>query len=384
MMENNSEIKVKKPFVEKLKERGFLKPYVLVSQTLFLLSLLIYLLSRWIQPFAEFWARYPAQGIRFVLAKITGVLHFSVAEWVIISVPILIAGYFFFSNRSMKRDESAANYYRWLLPLVCGLLAIVTIFMSAFGPCYFRKPLEDNLGLTKRKVSAEELYDTAVILAEEIEKVKGDVTFGIGGASVMPYDYDTLVDEINKAYAEYAADADYISHFKSKAKPLASSNFFTYTHISGVYTFMTGEVNINVNYPDFIRPFTIAHEFSHQRGIAREDEANFVAYLVCIGSDDAFVRYSGYANMLQYVTDALWNADQDLYKTFSNRYLPSEVRGEFSAYSLFFDRYRNSTASEVTGAVNDAFLGSQGEKEGTSSYGLVVDLAVAYYLPKES
>lgn len=381
-MEQTPEVKVKQPLIVKLKERGFFRPYVLLTEALFLLSLFVYVLSRLLEPFAEFWSRYPAQGVRFVLAKISGIVHFSVAEWVIVSIPILIAGYFFFSNRSMKRDESVGNYYRWLLPLVCGLLAILTIFMSAFGPCYFRKPLEDNLGLEKRKVSAEELYDTAVILTDELEKIKDEVVFGIGGASVMPYDYNTLVKRVNDAYAKYAASADYIGHFDSKAKPLASSNFFTYTHISGVYTFMTGEVNINVNYPDFIRPFTVAHEFSHQRGIAREDEANFVAYLVCIGSDDAFVRYSGYANLLQYVTDALWEADEDLYRDFASKYMPSEIKGEFSAYSLFFDRYRDSTASEVTGAVNDAFLGSQGEKEGTASYGLVVDLAVAYYLPK--
>lgn len=383
LMESASEAKIKQTFVEKLKERGFFRPYVLLTEALFLLSLLIYVFARCFEPFAEFWSRYPAQGIRFALAKLSGLVHFSVAEWVILSIPLLIAGYFFFSNRSMKHDESVGNYFRWLLPLVCGLLAILIIFMSAFGPCYFRKPLEDNLGLEKRKVSAEELYDTAVILAEELNRIKDEVTFGIGGASVMQYDYNTLVCKINDAYAKYAGSAEYISHFDSKAKPLAVSKFFTYTHISGVYTFMTGEVNINVNYPDFIRPFTIAHEFSHQRGIAREDEANFVAYLVCIGSEDAYVRYSGYANMLQYVTDALWAADQELYKKFANKYLPVEVKGEFGAYSLFFDQYRDSTVSEVTGAVNDAFLGSQGEKEGTASYGLVVDLAVAYYLHQE-
>jgi hypothetical protein len=50
------------------------------------------------------------------------------------------------------------------------------------------------------------------------------------------------------------------------------------------------------------------------------------------------------------------------------------------AYSQFFDKYRDSVASEVTGTVNDVFLQSQGQKAGTQSYGLVVDLAVAYYL----
>ena len=61
--------------------------------------------------------------------------------------------------------------------------------------------------------------------------------------------------------------------------------------------------------------------------------------------------------------------------------MPTVISKEFAAYSAFFDKYRESTASQVTGAVNNTFLGSQGQSAGTKSYGLVVDLAVAYYLP---
>ncbi|MBR5279228.1 MAG: DUF3810 family protein, partial [Clostridia bacterium] len=56
-----------------------------------------------------------------------------------------------------------------------------------------------------------------------------------------------------------------------------------------------------------------------------------------------------------------------------------EVLGELIAYSTFFDKYRDSVASDITGAVNDVFLQSQGQSAGIKSYGLVVDLAVAYF-----
>ncbi len=142
---------------------------------------------------------------------------------------------------------------------------------------------------------------------------------------------------------------------------------------------MTSEANININYPDFIIPYTMAHEMAHQRGIAREDEANFVAFLVCMESDDAYIRYSGYSNMLDYLTDALYSADRELYSEFNSNHYPKEMRSEFSAYSAFFKKYSNSKASVVTKTVNDAFLKSQQQKAGTKSYGLVVDLTVAYY-----
>ncbi len=372
--------RTKTPFSQKLRERGFFRPYVVVSFGCVLFGIVVYVLSRCFPAFAEFWARYPSQALRFLLAKVTGILRFSVVEWAIFSLPLLIFGYFFFSSRSMKRDESTYNYYRWLLPLVCGILAVLTLFFTAFAPCYFRYSLAKNLSLEDREVSAQELYDTACAVCEQIQDVEDEVFFAYGGESVMPYDFNELVDRVNEAYAHYAADADYVGHFRSYAKPLASSSVFTYTHISGVYTFMTGEVNINVNYPDFIRPFTVAHEFSHQRGLAKEEEANFVAYLVCVGSEDPYLRYSGYVNLLQYLMDALAEADGDLYRQLCAEKMPLSVQGELNAYSVFFRKYSHSTASKVTGAVNDVFLNSQGESEGTASYGLVVDLAVAYYL----
>ena len=155
------------------------------------------------------------------------------------------------------------------------------------------------------------------------------------------------------------------------------SEAMSYTHITGVYTFFTGEANINITFPDYTLPYTAAHELAHQRGIAREDEANFVAYLVCIEADDPYIRYSGYLNLFEYVSSALWRADPELYKEAVSG-LGINARYEMKAYSEFFDKYRNSVASEISGVVNDTYLTIQGT-QGTASYGMVVDLAVAYY-----
>ena len=296
-----------------------------------------------------------------------------------ISIPLLTIGYIIASSVSAKRDESDRNFYRWLRPLVSVILVIATIFFSGFGPAYSRKKLADNLGIEQSSVSAEELLYTARVVSSEVNSILASVNFDVSGASIMPYSYSELVTRMNEAFDKYASSVDYISHFKSTPKAIALSEPMTYTHISGVYTFMTGESNINTNYPDFLIPYTMAHEMAHQRGIAREDEANFVAFLVCIGSDDDYIRYSGYANMINYLNSALSRADSEAYKSFLNNEIQNDIVDEFVAYSLFFDKYRESTASDIAGGVNDVFLQSQGQQAGTRSYGLVVDLAVAYY-----
>ena len=371
---------IKGSLLSRFFKSGFFSKPIVALLIIFAASLLIYLVSRFIPAFAEFWTRYPAQGLRFILAKLTGWFPFSLAECLIVALPFLAVGYIIASSVSTKRDESMENFYSWIRPLVAFILVIGILFFSAFGAAYGRFKLTKNLGIEQKAVSAEQLHATATIVSDELKSLLETVSFDHEGASIMPYDYKTLVKRMNDSFDKYAEGVDYISHFRSSPKAIALSSVMTYTHISGVYTFMTGESNINTNYPDFLIPYTMAHEMAHQRGIAREDEANFVAFLVCIGSDDEYIRYCGYANMLNYLNSALAKADSELYKSFLYGYMPREMLLEFVAYSKFFDKYRDSVASEVTGAVNDAFLQSQGQKAGTQSYGLVVDLAVAYYL----
>jgi hypothetical protein len=152
----------------------------------------------------------------------------------------------------------------------------------------------------------------------------------------------------------------------------------SYTHITGVYTFFTGEANINVHFPDYTVPYTAAHELAHQRGIAKEDEANFIAFLVCMESDDPYIRYSACLNLYEYVVVALRKADKELYRE-SYLALPTEVQNEEIAYSRFMEKYRDNIVADVSHKTNDIYLQSQGSPEGSKSYNLVVDLAVAYY-----
>ena len=154
----------------------------------------------------------------------------------------------------------------------------------------------------------------------------------------------------------------------------------SYTHITGVYTFFTGEANLNTNFPDYTLPFTAAHELAHQRGFAREDEANFIAFLVCISSDDDYVRYSGYLNLYEYLAGPLSRANKDYYSAIYYS-VPENTILEMRAYSKFFDKYRENIAEKVSESVNNSFLTINGT-EGTKSYGMVVDLAVAFYKDK--
>ena len=241
---------------------------------------------------------------------------------------------------------------------------------------YRGSTLDKKLDLTDEPVDNQELYDATEYLTEQINDLSKKVDYSEDGFSVMPYSFSEMNEHLLKAYEVFCQDKDFISTFNSRLKPVMLSEPMSYTHITGVYTFFTGESNINVNFPDYTIPYTAAHELAHQRGIAREDEANMIAFLVCMQSDDPYIQYSAYLNVYEYVASALYKADKELYRSARSK-LDTQISEEQKAYSLFFAKYTESVASKVSGAVNNTYLKTQGT-EGRKSYGMVVDLTIAY------
>lgn len=325
--------------------------------------------------FSDFFNESVSSPIRAFMAALTSWIPFSFAEALVILLPFIavyaIVAYI------CRKDNSWSFAIRFMLCTLAVLMVIYILFVVMFASGYRGSTLDKKMSLDKTAVSTDELYDTMKTVVAELNLLAGKVGYSSDGSSKMPYSLNELNDKIVEAYDAVREDYPFISNFKSRFKPVVLSPLMTYMHISGVYSYFTGESNVNTNYPDYVIAYTAAHELAHQRGIARENEANFVAYLVCISSDDDYLRYSGYLNMYEYLASAMRKASKEKYKEIYSSLEP-DVRGDLIAYSKFFEKYRNSVASAVSGAVNDAYLKVQGT-EGTRSYGLVVDLAVAYH-----
>ena len=325
--------------------------------------------------FSDIFNRYVSPFVRGFLATLTGWIPFSLAEFLLLMVPFIVIAIVVFG---LKRYSSSwRDVLIFSLTILSVAAYVFSTFTLGFVPAYRGSRLDKKLGLDKQPVSAEELRDTTYAVLEELTAIESEIGFKSDGFSVMPYSYEELNDKLMDAYDVACEKYDFIPKLHSRVKRVMLSEPMTYTHISGVYTFFTGEANINTNFPDYTLPYTAAHELAHQRGIAREDEANFVAFLVCKESDDVYIRYSAYLNMYEYLRNALYAANPDYY-TETYYSVPVNCRKEMTAYSKFFDKYRENVIEEVSETVNDTFLTINGT-EGTRSYGMVVDLAVAYY-----
>ena len=342
--------------------------------------LVLYVFLRNIPSLADFFNKYISPVVRAALSYATTWIPFSLAETIIILLPIIIIA--IVSIGVKKYCDSWRNIGVFCIIMLSIGAYIFSTYAIGFVPSYYGSSLDKKMGLDKQPVSGDELYFTADIISEALSKDIEHITYNSEGFSVMPYGYEELNDKLMAAYERAIEKYDFISPLHSNIKEIALSEPMTYTHISGVYTFFTGEANINVNYPDYILPYTAAHEFAHQRGIARENEANFVAFLVCIESDDPYIRYSAYLNMYEYLSGPLYSANPSA-ASYIYQSLPAGAKSDMSAYSKFFNKYRKTVVSEVSNAVNDASIKLNGDAQGSKSYGMVVDLTVAYYKAQE-
>ncbi len=341
------------------------------------LALIVHIISIISLDFADFVTRYVGGSVRFVLAKLTGWIPFSLAEMILVSLPVILAILVVMGVKAVRSDKKHAY-----LKYICILLAIITTFYSLFvftlSAAYQGRTLYEKLGIEKPKYEdPADLIALCEYLRDSAKECAKDIKFNEKNGSVMPYSRGELNDLLNEACIKASEKYAFIAPLRSHFKDVILSVPMTYTHISGVYTYYTGEANINTNFPDYTIPYTAAHEMAHQRGIAREEEANFVAYLICMESDDNYVRYSAYINLLEYVQSALSKADKAAYRDFY-RTLGDDIITEYRAYDNFFDNYRKNIAADVSGAINNAYLQSQGQSAGTMSYSFVVGLAIAY------
>lgn len=334
------------------------------------------------EPWAgEIFYRYVSRYLQASMAALTSFIPFSLAETVLVMLPLVIIVILISAIRKFIHRDS----YRLKRMAVCIFTAvclIVSNYILNLSVLYCRPSLSELSGIDDSDITSDELGASAFYMIYRISEIisDGSIQFDQSGASVCPYGFDELDERINDAFDKYAKSNSWISPYDAKAKIIAFSDYMTYTHLAGIYTQYTGEANINVNYPDYVVCPTIAHEKAHQRGIAPEDEANLVAMFVLCESGDPYLEYCGYMSVFTNLMGDCYKADREFYLYNILPLIPEEVSGELAAYSGFFKKYETNKVSEAVNTANDTYLKLNGEKDGVVSYDMVSGMAARYIL----
>ena len=150
-----------------------------------LLSFIIVSVARNNVEFANFFNSRISSVIRAVLANITDPIPFSLAELLIVLIPVILVLLIFYAvRRKTKTWRSVISYSVTLLSAVS---VIFSLFVLGYGVGYYVPTLDEKLALDSEPVSAEDLRDTALWLSDEILLLTSDIYYGTDGASIMPY-----------------------------------------------------------------------------------------------------------------------------------------------------------------------------------------------------
>ena len=355
---------------------------LLILSVLLLLLIGLHLGARLSPPFAEWYTVHIYPFFVSTIGRFCSLAPFSVFEWFIAALILyLILGTVLLIRRLRRNSEylfrkriTAHAIGRFL----CILLSVLLLYTLTCGINYHRQPFSSYSGLTIRKSDNATLVALGEIITDQLCTAADPINVSETGITVVPDDFcQTAVAAMHTVGQRYPQLAGYYP----QPKPLLTSVWFSYQNISGIYSPFTVEANFNADMVGYNIPFTACHELSHLRGFMREDEANFIAYLACISSEDPYFVYSGSMLAFIYVSNALGSAGESEAQAALWNRLPAVVLQDLEANNEYWARFETKIA-EISDAVNDAYLKGNAQTDGVRSYGRLVDLLIAYYLPE--
>ena len=313
---------------------------------IWLLADLVLLAAFWIAREHRDWMnaleRFVSAPIRRSLGSLCYRVSFSVMEVLYVLAAVLVLAYVVWNITAVvrARGRRKRRAYSAVLGAVCAGLSVCAATCLLWGVCYYTDTFQDRSGIRAEEVSLPDLTAVTAWFAENLAQTADQVPRDEAGT------FNASLNEIFAGSTDIYQGAEDLS-------------------------------NINVDAPACLIPSTIAHELSHQRGIASEQECNFLAVLASTTSGDPVYEYSGWLMGYIHLGNALYQADPAAWQAIRDS-LPDTVLADLASNNAYWASFEGA-AADASQKVYDTILKGYGQEDGIRSYGTVVDLLVAYY-----
>lgn len=324
----------------------------------------------WINTYSRFMSLFP----------------FSVGEMLIIFALILLFGgiislIVFLIIKKGKRKKILKIYGKtlsWIVVIVC-LIQTLNCFIL-----YHCTTFGDRYGIETKEHSVDDL----IALGERVSKIANSYADKVHRDEEGRFILTADVNEVSKsAMRSLGEQYPQLDGYYPNPKPVLNSFFMSQQYLMGIYFPFTLEANYNQEMYESNMPETICHELAHLKGFILEDEANFIAYLACINSDNDDFAYSGSIAALKYIRNNIsdYGTDEDLNNFYEN--LNTNILIDWNtSWQYWQDVQEDDSAlisskvvNKVSDVASEASLQMNGVDDGMQSYGRMVDLLLDYY-----
>lgn len=267
-----------------------------------------------------------------------------------------------------KKTRSSA-----LLRILVVLNISYFIYQIFWGMLYFQTPIiaklpKIDITLEKRKTLTLEYLEKAKATRKLVQEDKNGV--------FVIKDLKSIQNEIlNQQKTLPSFITNKRSSDINSFKPSLFKNIMSFTGILGYYNPFTAEAQFNAELPSSYLPFTLAHESSHQFGFAREQEANFIGYLIGVDSKNLELKYSTEYFTLKSLLNSIVYEDEKFVKMALKNY--SEKMKKDRLNEKKFVAGHQGYLNDFFGFTNNLFLKSN-QQEGSITYSYFIDLLVRY------
>jgi len=253
-------------------------------------------------------------------------------------------------------------------------LFVYVFFYGLWGLNYNRKGISYQLNLEVKKYSLEEIDTVANLLQQQLN-------FYAAGVHMRQRDSfnkkRTLFEKAAEAYLYANNKYPFLNYDPQSIKPSLYSYLGNYFGFQGYYNPFSGEGQVNTTIPKVLEPYVSAHEVAHQLGYAKENEANFVAFIACKAYPNNIYRYSMYFDMYLYAITEIDKRDSVLARSYNAKLHP-QAKKDIDEYRNFLIKYRNQV-EPIISWIYDGYLQANDQPEGKKTYNMVVAFLIAYY-----
>jgi hypothetical protein len=249
---------------------------------------------------------------------------------------------------------------------------VVVWFLGIWGFNYGRIPIEHQLNLELQPLSIEEIKEEtqwATHKTLELRKLVTDTSTAALDETLLP---KNLEEEMRASLKSVLTELGYPAFGRVRARELHPGVLMKW-QTAGIYWFFVGEGNIDSGLHPLQKPFTTAHEMAHGYGFGDEGTCNFLAYLACLKSNQAYIRYAGMLSYWRYIATEYKIRLPLEYQKFRDANLSPAMENDLEAiyqkslkYPSIFDSFRDATY--------DMYLKTQGMEDGIENYNRVVIL----------
>ncbi len=341
---------------------------------LFLLALLLGV----IENFPNFIERWYSEGLYPVICTVLHLLFnfipFSLGDLFYICLVILgfVAIVKLFRFLFTGKFEAFINL---LLKVVVTVLVLYFVFYLFWGLNYYRPSAAKRLGLQDTSYTLSNVEQVATIMIDSANLYRSrlnDSDFKVNN-NVIYQDAAKAIGNLSKQSVSYTS-------YHPKAKSAMLTWATNYMETAGYYNPFTGESQVNYQMPIFLRPFTAAHEMSHQMGFGAEDEADFVGFLAGISSQNKLLKYSAYYLGMDEFMRSIRRRDSVTFKALKTCISPA-VLNDLKTDRLYWQSFQGRTGT-LSGIFYDHFLKANNQPHGLKTYNRMIRLTMAWYKKK--